>query len=86
MSPGLKHSIKRILSLPPHIVLKKLLIMGKNRWQLYRIEKADQKKSTYSSYESKLHSFVTLPITPPPISKHISLITTSICLEVALWK
>ena len=71
MSPGLKHSIKRILSLPPHIVLKKLLIMGKNRWQLYRIEKADQKKSTYSSYESKLHSFVTLPITPPYIETHL---------------
>jgi hypothetical protein len=71
MSPSLKHSFKRALSLPPHIVLKKLLIMGKNRWQLYRKDCADHKKSTYSHFEATLSSFVTLPKNPPFVQKHL---------------
>ncbi|NGX50644.1 MAG: Heparin-sulfate lyase [Chlamydiae bacterium] len=62
--------IKRALTLPPHILLKKLLLKGKTSYHHYRRDLADLNKSTYSHYIPKLHRLVSLPKTAP-YGKHL---------------
>ena len=71
MSPSLKYYVKRALKLPPHIVLKKLFIMGKNHWKKKQKERLDRIQPTYSYYPAKLHHFVNLPQSAPLVSHHL---------------
>lgn len=71
MSPSLKYYVKRALTLPPHIVLKKLFIMGKNHWENRQKEHLDRINPTYSYYPAKLHHFVNLPQHAPLVNNHL---------------
>ncbi|MEM7174406.1 MAG: heparinase II/III family protein [Chlamydiota bacterium] len=67
----LKHYVKRAFTLPPQVVLQKLLFRGKTRWKLYWEKQADRHKSTYACYKAKLHRLVSLPQEIPPVTNDL---------------